>query len=115
MPAGKLEFETLNLTMITAEEHRPEIYSTIYNLYDGRTIISGVSNVGRRPSFSGIAKGEAFINSIINQIGERHNLTVNDIGYGVCQIIDFDYSYDRYDGSSNWYHYRLDFAKENLS
>lgn len=115
MTAGKLEFGTLNLSFITAESHRIDIHSTIYDLYDGRRIVSGVSNVGRNPSFNGIAEAESFVNSIINKVGERHNLTCNGIGYGICQIVGFDFNYNRYDGTNNWYNYKLDFSKENLS
>jgi len=115
MAEGKLEFDTLNLSYITAENEKISIFSQLYTMYDGRSIISGVTQTGKSLSLRGIAKGETFIDDVIDIVGERHNLTINSIGYGTCQVLDFDLTYDRYDGSNNWYHYRLDFAKENLS
>lgn len=115
MPAGKLQFGNLNLSWVTEETEGVEIYSTIFNLYDGRTIISGVSQVGTRPSFNGISRGESFVTDVVAEVGSRHNLTVNDKALGVAQIVSFDYSYDRYDGSYNYYRWRLGFGVENLS
>ena len=115
MPAGRLEFGTLNLSLITNEDEGVEVFSTPYILFDGRTIVAGVSETGERPSFRGVAKGESFVTAITNKIGSRYNLTVNDKAFGLCQIIDFDYNYDRYNGLQNIYKFKLDFAKENLS
>lgn len=115
MTAGKLEFGTLNLTMITTETENVDIHSTLYYLYDGRIVVAGVTQTGKRPSFSGIGKGESFVTEVIAEVGVRHNLTVNSKYLGFGQIIDFDYHYKMYDGIQNWYDYTIDFGIENLS
>ena len=115
MTAGLLTFGNLSLPMITTEDQGVQIFSTPYILYDGRTIVSGVSSVGKRPSFRGVAKGESFVNDILDEVSDRHVLTVNGKNMSVSQIISFDYNYDRYDGLQNIYKYRLGFATENLS
>jgi len=115
MSAGLLEFGNLSLPWVTAESVTVHVYSTPYVLYDGRTIVAGITETGSRPTFNGVATGETFITDITSEIGSRHNLTVNDIGFGVSQIINFDYSYMSFSNNTNYYKYRLGFATENLS
>jgi len=115
MTAGLLEFGNVSLPYTTSEDEGVEIYSTPFNLYDGRTIVSGVSQTGKRPSFRGINKDRTFVTTIISEVGNRHNLTISDEGLGYGQITSFDYSYNRFDGSHKWYNWRLGFTLENLS
>ena len=73
MTAGLLTFGNLSLPMITTEDQGVQIFSTPYILYDGRTIVSGVSSIGKRPSFRGVAKGfwnedaQEYINNLRNE------------------------------------------------
>lgn len=115
MTAGKLEFGSLNLSMITTETENIDIHSTLYTLYDSRVVIAGVTQTNKRPSFHGVAKGETFITDIIAETGVRHNLTVNSKYLGYGQILDFNYRYKNYDGLQNWYDFSIDMGIENLS
>lgn len=115
MTAGKLEFGSLNLSMITTETENVDIHSTLYTLYDSRAIIAGVSRTNKRPSFHGVGKGETFITDVVAEVGSRHNLTVNSKHLGYGQILDFNYHYKMCDGIQNWYDYSIDFGMENLS
>jgi hypothetical protein len=112
MSTGSLQFNNLSLAWVTAEDTNIIIHSTPYTLFDGRTAIAGVSNVGYSYSFRGIFKNRSTINTIIQEVGLGHNLTVSDEGYGKAQILDFDYSYKMNDGTYNYYEYRLTFRAE---
>lgn len=115
MTAGLLEFGNLSLPWVTAESVKVQVYSTPYILYDGRTIVAGITETGSRPSFSGVSQGETFISDITSEVGSRHNLTVNDVGFGMSQIISFDYSYMSFSNNTNYYKYKLGMAGENIS
>jgi len=115
MTAALLEFGNLSLPWITTENVGIEIYSTPYELYDGRTIVAGVTQTGKRPTFNGIAVGTDFVDDVIAEVGSRHNLSVDDSFLGIAQIIKFDYSYYGYSGGNRYFKYTLGFATENLS
>lgn len=115
MTKGLLMFGNLSLPWITDETEGINVYSTPFVLYDGRTIVSGVSEVGKVPSFRGVAKGEGFVTSILAEMGDRHNLTVNEKYMGYGGITSFSYSYMSTNSIDNYYRYSIGFHLENLS
>lgn len=115
MTKGLLMFGNLSLPWVTAEDEGINIYSTPFVLFDGRTILSGVSEVGKVPTFNGVAKGEGFVASVIAETGTRHNLTVNEKYLGYGGVTSFSYSYMSTNSIDNYYRYKIGFHLENLS
>ena len=115
MTKGLLMFGNLSLPWVTAEDEGISIYSTPFVLYDGRTVLSGISEVGKTPSFRGVAKAEGFVTSVLAEIGTRRNLTVNEKYLGYGGVTSFGYSYMSTNSIDNYYRYSIGFTLENLS
>lgn len=112
---GVLLFGTLNLSWIIDETENVEIFSTPYILYDGRTIVAGVSEVSKSMSLRGVAKGEGFITDITDEVSNRHNITLNEKFLGYGQITSFGYSYMSTNDIDNYYRFNIGLHIENLS
>ena len=112
---GVLLFGTLNLSWITAESEGVEIHSTPFTLYDSRTIVSGISEVGKTVSLRGVAKGEGFVTDVIDEVSKRRNITLNEKFLGYGQITSFGYSYMSTNDIDNYYRFNLGIHIENIS
>lgn len=112
---GVLHFNNLNISYIRDESEGVIIHNEAYVLYNGSTYVATNPAVGRRPSVTGIFKGRTYIDSIINEVGNKDYLIINNETRGYGAILDFDYNYHGYGNGARWYTFKLSFGLQNTS
>lgn len=115
MTSYALNFGNLNISWIGDEKENYDIQNTPYTLYNGSTFVAVNPAVGRKPSFSGVFKNRSNINQVMEEVGNKRYLTLNNETRGYGAITDFNFNYMSSNSIDIYYTFSITFTLENTS